>query len=115
MRARHGLRLLEFSPGGGFAITSNTARRAPPMRAFADAIARAVNDGCGRYRLERPLLTVEPGRSIVSQAGVAVYRVGGIKVRSLSLAAFFEKCLCSERVLEFCWFCEALNANCIAI
>ena len=47
-------------------------------------ITRAIADGvCAAARQHGfsalPMLTIEPGRSIVGQAGVAVYRVGSVK------------------------------------
>ena len=36
-------------------------------------------EGCGRHGLARPTLVIEPGRSIVAPAGVALYRVGARK------------------------------------
>ena len=49
-----------------------------------DEITRAIADAvCAAARAaglaELPLLTIEPGRSIVGPAGVAVYRVGSVK------------------------------------
>ncbi len=75
----HGLRLEEFSPGGGFAV-QYTAERAPPSVAeYAEAIASALTEGCRRYALPPPRLIVEPGRAIVARAAVALYTVGASK------------------------------------
>ena len=38
-------------------------------------------EGCGQRGLELPHLHLEPGRSLVARAGVAVYRVGAVKRR----------------------------------
>ncbi len=79
MREAHALPLTEFNPGGGFAVGYVGEELPPPISAYAEEISVAVRSGCDRYGLEEPLLTVEPGRSIVARAGVAVYQVGGIK------------------------------------
>ncbi len=79
MREAHGLRLDEFNPGGGFAVGYVGEELPPPISAYANEISTAVRSACDRYGLEEPQLTVEPGRSIVARAGVAVYEVGGIK------------------------------------
>ncbi len=79
MRDAHGLQLKEFNPGGGFAVGYVGEELPLPISAYANEISTAVRSGCDRYGLEEPLLTVEPGRAIVARAGVAVYKVGGIK------------------------------------
>ena len=50
------------------------------MAAYARALADALREGCAAHRLAPPRLTVEPGRSIVARAGVALYRVVGRKL-----------------------------------
>ena len=75
-----GLELLEFSPGGGFAIGYEPESPPPTIAAYARQIARAVRAGCDAHSLAEPRLAVEPGRAIVGRAGVAVYTIGAIKV-----------------------------------
>jgi diaminopimelate decarboxylase len=74
-----GLELQEFSPGGGFAI-AYTRNDAPPSAAdYAEAIVSTLNTTCAELGLEHPNLVIEPGRSIIGPAGVALYRIGAIK------------------------------------
>ncbi|MBM2826632.1 MAG: lysA [Dehalococcoidia bacterium] len=79
MKRKHGYPLEELSPGGGFAIQYVRDRPAPPVREYAEAIASALLSQCKIHGFEPPLLILEPGRSIVGRAGVAVYSVGAIK------------------------------------
>ena len=75
-----GLDVQELSPGGGFGVRYTPADTSMPATEIAQAIADSV---CGVARaagLGSPMLTIEPGRSIIAPAGVAVYRVGSIKV-----------------------------------
>jgi len=74
-----GLALDELSPGGGFAIAYTRDQRAPVPEEYARAIVEAVREGCERHGLPLPRLMIEPGRSIVGPAGVALYTVGSIK------------------------------------
>ena len=74
-----GLELRELSPGGGFAIAYLRDQRAPSPSEYAAAIVAALHEGCERHGLPLPSLTVEPGRSVVGPAGVALYTVGSIK------------------------------------
>lgn len=79
MRDRHGLVLEELSVGGGFAVSYLREKPAPPIAVYAEAITGALKEGCRRYGLREPGLVIEPGRSIVGRAGVALYTVGAIK------------------------------------
>lgn len=79
MRDRHGLRFEEFSPGGGFAVQYTSDNPAPTIAAYAETITQALKKNCAHHGLDLPRLVVEPGRSIVGRAGVALYTVGAIK------------------------------------
>jgi diaminopimelate decarboxylase len=79
MKDEHGFELLEFSPGGGFAIPYTIDAPAPSTADFAQAIASSLLSVTEELGLNQPRLIVEPGRAIVGRAGVALYRVGGIK------------------------------------
>ena len=74
-----GLDLREFSPGGGFAIGYVREQGPPPISSYAEVITSALKARAADLGFGEPLLTIEPGRSIVGRAGVALYRVGGIK------------------------------------
>ena len=77
--AETGVELDELSPGGGYGVRYTPSDVALPAdeatRAIADAVCRAASSA----KVELPTVTIEPGRSIVGSAGVAVYRVGSIK------------------------------------
>ncbi|MDQ4099552.1 MAG: diaminopimelate decarboxylase [Chloroflexota bacterium] len=79
MRARHGVTPRVLSPGGGFGIAYLPGERAVDPRSWARLAAEAITAACARYDLPLPELVVEPGRSIVGPAGVALYRVGATK------------------------------------
>ena len=79
MRDRHGFVVSEFSPGGGFAIQYTEDKPAPSTNEYAEAISKTIHSACRAYGLPLPKLIIEPGRSIVGQAGVALYTVGAIK------------------------------------
>ena len=74
-----GLTLQEISPGGGFAIAYTRDQEPPPIGDYAEAIVSTMLDTCQGLGMEAPRLVVEPGRSIVGPAGVALYRVGAVK------------------------------------
>jgi diaminopimelate decarboxylase len=74
-----GLELRELSPGGGFGVrytpTDTSLPPADVTRAIADTVCAVARQAGATL----PMLTIEPGRSIVGPAGIAVYRVGSIK------------------------------------
>ncbi len=77
MEARHGFELKELSPGGGFAIQYVPETPPPPIAQYAETITSSIKAWIGPRKA--PRLIIEPGRSIVGRAGVAVYTVGAIK------------------------------------
>ena len=74
-----GLDLQEFSPGGGFAIAYTRDQEPPSIADYAETIVSTLNATCEELGLAIPTLLIEPGRSIVGPAGVALYRIGAIK------------------------------------
>lgn len=79
MRASHDFELREFSPGGGWGVPYHEADSATPVDRYVRAVCQAVVEGCRRHGLALPMLVIEPGRSIVAPAAVALYRVGARK------------------------------------
>ena len=74
-----GLDLQEFSPGGGFAIAYTRDDVPPPVADYAETIVSTLHSTCNELGLAIPTLLIEPGRSIIGPAGVALYCVGAIK------------------------------------
>lgn len=69
----------EVNLGGGFGIRY-TAEDTP--RPYYDAMLEtisAVKEAAEKYGVPKPFILVEPGRSIVGEAGTTVYTVGAIK------------------------------------
>jgi diaminopimelate decarboxylase len=76
MKAAVEFDLKEFSPGGGWGVPYVESDEPAPPNAYVRAVSEAVVGACARRGLGLPALVVEPGRSIVALAGVALYRVG---------------------------------------
>jgi diaminopimelate decarboxylase len=79
MSERHGFRLRELSPGGGFAVQYLEDVPAPAVAEYAEAIVTALRQAERAHGLPSPRLIVEPGRAVVSRACVALYSVGASK------------------------------------
>ncbi len=71
-----------FCPGGGWGVAYHEDELPnPSIESYVRGIAEAVVEGCQSRGLNLPHLHLEPGRSLVAQAGVAIYRVGAVKRR----------------------------------
>jgi diaminopimelate decarboxylase len=71
-----------FCPGGGWGAAYHEDELPhPSIESYVRGIAEAVIEGCQSRGLDLPHLHLEPGRSLVARAGVAVYRVGAVKKR----------------------------------
>jgi diaminopimelate decarboxylase len=79
MKQKYGFELRELNVGGGFAIQHTLDSPAPPVSTYAEAITSKIISKCRELKLTLPRLIVEPGRAIMGQAGVALYKVGVIK------------------------------------
>ena len=73
------IELNEFSPGGGFAIGYVQESLPPSVASYAEVITRTLISTCSNLGIRPPSLIIEPGRSIIGRAGVALYSVGAIK------------------------------------
>ena len=80
MKAAYGFEMRLFSPGGGFAVNYLATDEAPSADRYVETISQAIIEGCDVYGLDLPAISIEPGRSIVGTAGVALYTVGATKV-----------------------------------
>lgn len=72
----------ELNIGGGFGVWYNDEDpklQPEDYAGYLKALIAAVKDKCEEYGLKLPFLLIEPGRSIVGEAGVTLYTVGAIK------------------------------------
>lgn len=73
-----------FSPGivnfgGGLGVAYRTCDNPPSVADFVKKIVDSVNREFTERGLDVPVIAVEPGRSIVGNAAVTVYRIGTVK------------------------------------
>ncbi|HEU5098278.1 MAG TPA: diaminopimelate decarboxylase [Roseiflexaceae bacterium] len=79
LRDEHGLTVAEISPGGGLGTPYTADQPTPDIGAYIAAVAQAMRAGCAARRFAPLSLVVEPGRSIVGRAGVALYQIVATK------------------------------------
>jgi diaminopimelate decarboxylase len=71
-----------FCPGGGWGVAYHEDELPnPSIESYVRGISEAVIEGCRQRGLDLPNLHLEPGRSLIARAGVAIYRVGAVKRR----------------------------------
>jgi diaminopimelate decarboxylase len=71
-----------FSPGGGWGVAYHENELPQPaIEEYVRMISESVINGCKTNGLTLPHLHLEPGRSLVARAGVAIYKVGAVKRR----------------------------------
>jgi diaminopimelate decarboxylase len=67
-------------PGGGWGVAYHEDELPhPSIPEYVGCLARHIREGCEQRGLPLPRLQLEPGRSLVALAGVAMYRVGAVK------------------------------------
>ena len=79
MRGEAGLVLKALNIGGGFGVRYTEADPAIDIAARIEEVASHMKAACSEHGLDLPTVYMEPGRSIVADAGVTLYRTGGIK------------------------------------
>ncbi len=80
LQQKHNWALQELCAGGGWGVRYHPADPPMPVEPFVEGLVAALQISCHQKGLDLPALTLEPGRSLVAQAGVALYTVGGRKV-----------------------------------
>ena len=79
VRDEFGYTIKELDLGGGLGVAYMQPDRPSTIEDFAKVTCDAVREACEKHGLELPRLMVEPGRSLVANAGVTLYTVGTIK------------------------------------
>ncbi len=79
IKDKFGLELNEINLGGGLGITYTSEDNPPSVYEIAKVIINSINSNCEKLNLEKPLLYIEPGRSLVCSAGVSLYTIGSSK------------------------------------
>ncbi|MBQ2668980.1 MAG: diaminopimelate decarboxylase [Clostridia bacterium] len=74
-----GKKLTHLNLGGGFGIKYKNADASVPYENYMSRVSGAVHAACEKYGLQIPKIYIEPGRSIVGEAGITLYTVGDIK------------------------------------
>src|SRR6266568_1288943 len=79
IRAARGIGIDELNLGGGFGIAYMPGDDPADIKVVAQNLRDILDSQCRAAGLERPRLTVEPGRAIAGPGTVTLYEVGTVK------------------------------------
>lgn len=69
----------ELNLGGGFGIMYVNTDTPVPYENYMEKVSKAVKAKAEEYGIPVPYIYIEPGRSIVGEAGITLYTVGAVK------------------------------------
>ena len=76
---KYKIKLDEINIGGGLGVKYIDSDNPPSIDTIANVIIESLEDNIAKYDIEKPTLYLEPGRSVISTAGVTLYTVGSTK------------------------------------
>lgn len=79
VRDELGCEIKELNLGGGFGIRYTESDDPKSIYESVKSFTDAVKSECEKYGLSLPHLSIEPGRSVVAEAGITTYTVGSVK------------------------------------
>ena len=79
IKEKFGIILDEMNIGGGLGVKYAEQDAPPSVFEIGELITNAIKKNIEKYGLTPPTLYIEPGRSIISTAGVTLYTVGSSK------------------------------------
>ncbi len=65
--------------GGGLGVAYGAPDEPSTVKDFGKVVVDGIKEECERHGIDVPRMAVEPGRSIVANAGVTLYTVGSVK------------------------------------
>ncbi|MGL4990309.1 MAG: diaminopimelate decarboxylase [Sarcina sp.] len=74
-----GIEIKELDLGGGFGVYYTQGDSPRTIKEYCKTILDKAQDVCERLNYKMPMLSIEPGRSIVANAGTTLYEIGAIK------------------------------------
>ena len=76
---KYGHNIEKLNVGGGLGIKYIENDDPPSIDEWVQTISTSVVKACKKHNLDLPILMCEPGRSIVSTAGITIYKIGAFK------------------------------------
>lgn len=78
IKEKYGAEVEEINMGGGFGVVYTDEQR-KPYSYYLDPLMERINEFFAEEQMQLPAVVIEPGRSIVAEAGITLYTIGRIK------------------------------------
>lgn len=79
IRDKYSVTIKELNLGGGFGIKYVDSDTPKDFEEYISAVSETVITKSKEFGIDTPFVSIEPGRSVVAEAGTTLYTVGGIK------------------------------------
>ncbi|MCL2526649.1 MAG: diaminopimelate decarboxylase, partial [Coriobacteriia bacterium] len=79
IKAKLGVDTAIINTGGGLGVAYGVPDDPATIEDYAKVVVDGIKEACEARSLTTPQITVEPGRSVVANAGITLYTVGTIK------------------------------------
>lgn len=79
VRQETGKEFAQLNMGGGLGIHYTREDVPPPIDGYVRALAKSIEKHCKKQKVPVPEIVIEPGRSIIGEAGTTLYTIGTVK------------------------------------
>lgn len=79
IREKYNINLTDIDLGGGVGVYYTEEDKPKTIKEFCSAIIERAEKTCSEIGIEVPKLVIEPGRSVIANAGSTLYTIGSIK------------------------------------
>ncbi|MDD4363080.1 MAG: diaminopimelate decarboxylase [Atribacterota bacterium] len=79
IKDKFGIETRNLNIGGGLGVKYTGDDKPVAVKDFVDIIINKFKETCQELKIPVPRIIIEPGRSIVAEAGITLYQVGAIK------------------------------------
>ena len=74
-----GVEISELNLGGGFGIKYIESDTPPEYEKYIEEVSKVIKTECAERNIKMPFILMEPGRSLVGDAGITLYTAGTVK------------------------------------
>ena len=79
IKENYGIELTDVDLGGGVGVYYTEEDKPRAIKDFCESIIERAEKTCAELGMEVPHLVIEPGRSVIANAGSTLYTIGSIK------------------------------------